>query len=122
MLGKKILIVEDNSVNLELMVDILEVEGYVLLQADNAEEGLVLAKTENPYLILMDIGMPGMDGLQATKLLKQDPITRSIPVVALTAHAMSGDKEKALAVGCDGYINKPIDTRTFPKMLYQFMR
>jgi CheY-like chemotaxis protein len=121
MAGKKILIVEDNPMNMELATDLLETSGYVVIQAGVAEEGVELARAELPDLILMDISLPGMDGLEATGVLKQNPATKDIPVIALTAHVMKGDEEKALAAGCSGYITKPIDTRAFPKMVTRFI-
>ena len=118
---KKILIVEDNRMNLELATDLLEVAGYVIIQAETAEEGIKLARAESPDLILMDISLPNMDGLEATGILKQDPTTKDITVIALTSHAMKGDEEKALATGCSGYITKPIETREFPKAVASFI-
>ena len=115
------LVVEDNAANMELVTDLLGVGGFRVLQAATAEDGIRLAKAEHPDLILMDIALPGMDGLQATRLLGEDPETGGIPVVALTAHAMSGDKEKALAAGCVGYITKPIDTRAFARTVTLFL-
>ena len=120
MVDKKILVIEDHPMNRELVVDLLEAAGYIVLPAENAEQGIERARTEVPGLILMDIGLPGMDGLTATKKLKQDEKTRNIPVVALTSHAMKGDEQKALAAGCAGYITKPIDTRTFPQTVARF--
>jgi CheY-like chemotaxis protein len=117
----KILIVEDNPLNMELASDLLEAAGYDILPAATAEEGIRLASTENPDLILMDVALPGMDGLSATRNLKEDPQTRSIPVVALTSHAMAGDEERALGAGCAGYITKPIDTRRFSTMIAGFL-
>jgi CheY-like chemotaxis protein len=119
--AKTVLVVEDNPANMELAVDLLEVGGFRTLQAATAEEGIRLARAERPSLILMDIGLPGMDGLQATRLLKQDPQTAGIPVIALTAQAMDGDREKTLAAGCLGYITKPIDTRTFAQTITLFL-
>ena len=104
----KILIVEDNPDNLSLVVFVLEKAGHTTLTAVNAEVGLTLARDEKPDLILMDIQLPGMDGLEATGLLKRDAATRAIPVIALTALAMKGDEERIRAVGCDGYIAKPL--------------
>jgi CheY-like chemotaxis protein len=121
MAGEKILIVEDNPMNLELATDLLEASGYVVIQAGTAEEGVELAKAESPDLILMDISLPGMDGLEATGLLKQDPATKDISVIAMTAHAMKGDEEKAFAASCAGYITKPINTREFPKTVARFI-
>lgn len=118
---KKILVIEDNPLNLELATDLLEAAGFAVLAASDAEEGIQIARTAVPDLILMDVGLPGMDGLAAAQALKQDPQTRSVPIVALTAHAMKGDEAKALAVGCAGYLTKPIDTRTFTKTISAFM-
>lgn len=108
--------------NLQLEVDLLEVAGFAVLQAETAEKGIELAKTELPDLIIMDISLPRMDGLTATGILNQDPDTKDIPIVALTAHAMKGDEKKAIALGCDGYITKPIDTRTFSKTVARFIK
>ena len=121
MAGEKILIVEDNPMNMELATDLLEASGYVVIQTGVAEEGIELARAESPDLILMDISLPGMDGLEATGVLRQDPTTKDINVVAMTAHAMKGDEEKALAAGCAGYITKPIDTREFLKTVARFI-
>jgi CheY-like chemotaxis protein len=119
--GEKILVVEDNGPNMELVTALLEASGREVIQAWTAEEGIKIAVSEIPALILMDISLPGMDGLTATINLKQDPSTRDIPVVALTAHAMKGDEERALAAGCVGYVAKPIDTRAFPKAIAGFL-
>src|SRR5439155_11480771 len=99
----------------------LEAAGYTVLQAHDAERGIALARAEEPQLVLMDVGLPGIDGLSATAALKSDPRTRAIPVVALTSHAMKGDRERILAAGCSGYITKPIDTRAFPGMVAEFI-
>lgn len=115
MSASKVLVVEDNETNMELASVLLKVAGYEVLKAWTAEEGIQMAKAELPGLILMDISLPGMDGLSATRVLKGDPHTRDIPVVALTAHAMKGDEAKAFQAGCCGYLTKPIDTRTFAK-------
>ncbi|MEJ7730088.1 MAG: response regulator [Polyangiaceae bacterium] len=103
-----ILIVEDNPANMTLAVFILESAGHTVLTARDAEAGLTLARAQRPDLILMDIQLPGMDGLAATGLLKADDATRKIPVIALTALAMKGDEERTRAAGCDGYIAKPM--------------
>ena len=121
MAGKRVLIVEDNAMNLELATDLLEIAGYSVTQAGTGEDGIKLARQERPDLILMDIGLPGMDGLEATKILKGEEETKGIPVVALTAHAMKGDEEKALETGCAGYITKPIDTRAFVEKVTCFI-
>jgi CheY-like chemotaxis protein len=117
----RILVVEDNPVNLELVRDILEAHGHEVLEAANATDGLALLSGELPDLILMDIQLPGMDGLTATRQIKADARLQGIPVVALTAHAMKGDEERALAAGCDGYVSKPIDTRALPQMVAGFL-
>ena len=109
----RILIVEDNPTNMKLSTFLLESADYEVECAVNAEIGLTLARERHPDLILMDIQLPGMDGLQATALLKADEATRAIPVIALTALAMKGDEERILAAGCDGYIAKPIDYKDF---------
>ena len=121
MASEKILIIEDNPMNMELATDLLEAAGYVVIQAGTAEEGIELARVEFPDLILMDISLPGMDGLEATGVLKQDPAAKDIPVIAMTAHAMKGDERKARAAGCAGYITKPIDTRELPKTVARFI-
>ena len=109
----KVLIVEDNSANMTLAVFLLQSAGHAVLSARDAEAGLTLARDEQPDLILMDIQLPGMDGLQATALLKRDDATRGIPVIALTALAMKGDEERIRAAGCDGYIAKPMRYQEF---------
>ena len=109
----RILIVEDNPDNMMLTVLLLESAGHTVLSAIDAEAGLTLARIELPNLILMDIQLPGMDGLQATALLKGDDATRAIPVIALTALAMKGDEERIRAAGCDGYVAKPIGIQDF---------
>ncbi len=109
----KILIVEDNPDNMTLTVLLLESAGHAVLSAVDAEAGMTLASAEQPDLILMDIQLPGMDGLEATALLKRDEATRAIPVIALTALAMKGDEERIRAAGCDGYIAKPMGVKDF---------
>ena len=106
-----ILVVDDNPTNLKLVSDVLEFDGYEIVKAEDAEQAQALLKDRLPDLILMDIALPGMDGLTLTRLLKAEQRTRHIPVIALTAFAMKGDEEKAVASGCDGYVTKPIDTR-----------
>ena len=120
-MSAKILVVDDNPTNLKLVSDVLAFEGYDILKAADAEEAqLVLADTL-PDLILMDIALPGMDGLTLTRKLKADERTRYIRIVALTAFAMKGDDQKAFGAGCDGYITKPIDTRKFPAQVASFL-
>ncbi|HUR00254.1 MAG TPA: response regulator [Gemmatimonadaceae bacterium] len=108
-----ILIVEDNPANLTLATFLLQSAGYTVVSENNAEAGVALAKKMQPDLILMDIQLPGMDGLEATALLKGDETTKAIPVIALTALAMKGDEERIMAAGCDGYIAKPLDYKDF---------
>lgn len=110
---KKILIIEDNPQNMKLACGVLEKSGHTVLQAVEATTGIELARQEKPDLVLMDIQLPGMDGLVATGLLRQNPDTAEIPIIALTAFAMKGDREKALAAGCDDYISKPIRYKEF---------
>jgi two-component system cell cycle response regulator DivK len=109
----KILVVEDNAANMSLAVYLLESAGHTPLRATDAEAGLNLARAERPDLILMDIQLPGIDGLEATALLKRDEVTRDIPIIALTALAMRGDEERIRAAGCDDYIAKPIRYKDF---------
>ncbi|HEY4215847.1 MAG TPA: response regulator [Gemmatimonadaceae bacterium] len=108
-----ILIVEDNATNMQLSSFLLESADYRVLTATSAESGVAIAREQHPDLVLMDIQLPGMDGLQATALLKSDEVTRDIPVLALTALAMKGDEERIRAAGCDGYIAKPLDYKAF---------
>ena len=109
----KVLIVEDNPTNMTLAVFLLQSVGHTVLSAMDAEVGLMLAREEQPDLILMDIQLPGMDGLEAAAQLKQDDTTRAIPVIALTALAMKGDEQRIRAAGCDGYIAKPMRYQEF---------
>lgn len=117
----QILVVEDNPVNMKLAVFLLEHQGHQVLQASDAEQGMRLARAQNPQLILMDVQLPGMDGLEATRLLKADAATRDICIVAMTAFAMSGDEEKIRAAGCDAYLAKPIDYKEFQSVVAQLL-
>jgi CheY-like chemotaxis protein len=117
MAGQAILIVDDNPTNLKLVRILLQGEGYDVRIAADAEEALEVLKSFHPRLILMDVQLPGMDGLELTKRLKANPDTREITIIALTAYAMKGDEQKALDAGCDGYIAKPIDTRSLPALV-----
>ncbi len=110
---KTVLIVEDNRMNMKLFDDLLTVYGYQTLKAENGNDGVNLAREHRPDLILMDMNLPGVNGLQVTRWLKDDAALRSIPVVALTALAMKGDAARILSGGCDGYISKPIQVSTF---------
>jgi CheY-like chemotaxis protein len=117
-----VLIIEDNELNLELVRSMLKFSHYQVLEAKDTENGILLAREHSPDLILMDIQLPGIDGLDATKIIKKDPILKHIPVVALTSYAMQGDEEKAISAGCTGYIAKPIDTRNFLDILSGYLR
>jgi len=116
-----ILVVDDNPLNLKLASEVLEFEGYQVSRAENADQALAQLDTNRPDLILMDISMPGMDGLTLTQKLKAHPATRDIVIVILTASAMAGDEAKAKGAGCDGYITKPIDTRSFPAQVASYL-
>ena len=120
-MSAKILVVDDNPTNLKLVSDVLEFEGYDILKAVDAEEAQVVLAATLPDLILMDIALPGMDGLTLTRKLKAEERTRGIRIVALTAFAMKGDDQKAFDAGCDGYIAKPIDTRKLPDQVAGFL-
>lgn len=109
----RILIIEDNAANMRLATFLLKAAAHEVLEAVDAEAGLMMARAEHPDLILMDIQLPGMDGLEATGLLKADEATKAIPVIALTSLAMKGDEERIRAAGCDGYIAKPLGYRDF---------
>ena len=121
MTSSLILLVEDNEANQMLARAVLELEGFVVRVAGSAEEARVQLRAARPSLILMDVQLPGEDGLSLTRALKADPATESIPVVALTAHAMSGDRSLAIHAGCKGYIAKPIDTRTFGREVRRYV-
>lgn len=118
----RILVVDDNPTNLKLASDVLDCAGFEVWKAADAEEALVVIQQQKPDLILMDIALPGMDGLTLTRQLKADASTRDIRIVALTAFAMKGDDEKAFAAGCDGYIPKPIDTRKLPSQVADLLQ
>jgi CheY-like chemotaxis protein len=116
-----ILVVDDNRTNLKLITDVLGFESYCILTAMDAKQAQAAVRHSPPDLILMDIGLPDMDGLALTQILKADQETRHIIIVALTAFAMEGDAEKAIAAGCDGYIIKPIDTRKLPGQVAELL-
>lgn len=117
MTGESILIVDDNPLNLRLVSYVLTAKGYDIHLAIDAEDALSNLKNFLPDLILMDIQLPGMDGIELTQKLKSDPNYKKIPIIAITAYAMKGDKENALEKGCDGYISKPIDIKELPVMV-----
>jgi CheY-like chemotaxis protein len=118
--NNRILVIEDNELNMKLVTALLKIAHYEILQAGDAETGIRLARSHHPTLILMDLQLPGMDGLAATRLLKADAELENTPIIALTSYAMQGDEAKAKAAGCNGYISKPIDTRRFLDSLKQF--
>jgi CheY-like chemotaxis protein len=118
---RRILVVEDNKDNMTLITDVLSSMDYEVIPAKDGEEGLQVAKAEKPDLILMDLSLPRMDGWTATRQLKADTELAHIPVIALTAHAMIGDRERALAAGCDDYISKPINIRELAGKLTQLL-
>lgn len=116
-----ILVVDDNPINLRLAADLFVWKGYKVLRAVDAQQARFILENSLPDIILMDIQMPGMDGLEMTRLLKADPKFQHIPIVALTAFAMKGDEEKALAAGCDAYVTKPIQTRKLPLQIAEIL-
>lgn len=120
-MGSVILIVEDNAQNRLLMVDILRAHGHEVLEARDGEEGIRMARQHRPGLILLDMQMPVMDGLEAARKLKADPETRAIKILAVTSFAMKGDRERILAAGCDEYMAKPIDTRQLPALVKRLL-
>lgn len=117
----EILIIEDNPFNMELVRDLLEANGYLVREAVTAQDGINAIKEKKPDLVLMDVQLPGMDGLTATRILREDTNLTGLLIVALTAHAMKGDEDKVLEAGCNGYISKPIDTRRFPVQVAEFL-
>lgn len=121
MSNEEILIIDDNATNLKLEKILLSMGGYSVRTAIDAEEALCILQSHHPKLILMDLQLPGMSGFDLTKKLKKDPVTKDIIILAVTAFAMKGDKEKALQAGCDGYITKPIDTRTFIEVISNYL-
>ena len=121
MANETVLVVEDNEMNMKLVRSLLQIGKYRVLEAVDGESGIKLAREHHPDLILMDIQLPGMDGLTATREIKNEPAVKDISVVALTSYAMQGDEEKARDAGCAGYIAKPIDTRRFLETVGQFL-
>jgi CheY-like chemotaxis protein len=120
--GESILVVDDEPANLRLLTVLLSRNGYQVHEARTAEEALEIVAKFRPRLVLADIQLPGMDGLEMTRQLKSNPETKDIVVVAVTAFAMKGDEEKALDAGCDGYITKPIDVTSLPRILRKYFR
>jgi CheY-like chemotaxis protein len=119
----RVLVVEDNEMNMQLVEYLLEEGGYQIVKAASGEDALSIARGGEPVdLILMDIHLPGIDGLSVIREMKADPQTGAIPILALTAHAMRGDKDRFLEAGCDGYISKPIDVKTFLTSIRSYLR
>ena len=118
---KKILVIEDNTENMYMMRFLLEKKGYLVLEAGTGEEGVKQALANRPDLILMDIQLPGMDGLETTRRIRESEIDGNIPIVAVTSFAMTGDRDKAMAAGCNGYIEKPINLDTFIQTMEAFL-
>jgi CheY-like chemotaxis protein len=119
--GKLVLLVEDNEDNRIVYSTILKHFGYDVSEALNGEEGIAKARSQQPDLVLMDISIPVIDGWEATQVLKHDPATRHIPIIALTAHALASDREKAMEVGCDGYLAKPCEPRAVVAEVQRFL-
>ena len=122
LVGKRVLVIEDTVENMRLFRAVLKLEGVIVLEADGARKGIEIAEREQPDLILMDIQMPDMDGLTATRLLRAEPKTSEIPIVAVTASVMDKDRSKTLEAGCDGHIPKPIDPSIFGQQIAVFLR
>jgi len=120
-MAQRILVVEDNPQNRMLLKDLLEFHGFEILEAANGEEGIAAARKEMPDLILMDLQMPVLDGFAAGKILKEDPATKHIKIIAVTSFAMVGDRERVMEAGFDDYISKPIDTRGLPTLLKKML-
>jgi two-component system cell cycle response regulator DivK len=121
-MNSTILYIEDNSDNRMLVRRVLEAEGYRVVEAEDGFEGIKLLRSTTPDLVLMDINLPELDGYEVTRRLKQVPSMARVPVIAMTANVMRGDREKTLAAGCDGYIAKPIDIDTLPDQIAKFLR
>jgi CheY-like chemotaxis protein len=119
---KRILVVEDNPDNRTLITDVLASMDYEVIEAEDGEQGVAKAKKEVPDLILMDLSLPKMDGWTAVKIIKQDAALAHVPIIALTAHAMVGDRERALEAGCNDYVSKPIDLRELASKLAHFLK
>lgn len=120
-MNKRILVVEDQEDNRRIMRDLLTTAGFEVIEAMDGKEGVSVAATERPNLILMDLQLPVLDGLEATRQIKSDPATSHIPVIAVTSYAMSGDNEKALAAGCDAYFAKPVSPRMLLAKIREYL-
>ena len=120
--GTTVLVIEDNALNMKLVRSLLTIGKYIIMEASDAETGIKLTREKKPDLILMDIQLPGMDGLTATQILKVDHNLKDTIIIALTSHAMEGDDTKVREAGCDGYITKPINTRTFLQTVFDYLK
>lgn len=120
-MNRRILMIEDNAQNRYLAGFLLEASGWEMVHAEDGPSGLALARTVDPVLILLDIQLPGMDGYAVAQALRADPRSAAVPIVAVTSYAMAGDRERCLASGCDGYIEKPIDPQTFVALVESFV-
>jgi CheY-like chemotaxis protein len=116
-MGERVLIVDDNPMNLKLVTFLVKASGYDVDTAQDADSAIAAIAANRPRLILMDLQLPGVDGLELTRRLKADPATRSIKIIAVTAYAMKGDQERAIEAGCDDYVTKPVDTRALPLLI-----
>ena len=121
-MSKKVLVVEDNPTNMRVIRMVLSNKGYSVLEATDGEEALAVAMEGRPDLIVMDIQLPKIDGLEVTRRLRQTPEFKQTPIIALTASAMEGDREKIIAAGCDEYISKPVNTRQFPQLVAEMLQ
>jgi two-component system cell cycle response regulator DivK len=121
-MGRVILIVEDDPKTLKLLRDLLQIKGYTTLEATDGKQGVDMAREKMPDLIFMDLQMPVMDGFEAIKILKADPVIKNIPIIALTACAMQGDREKCMEAGYDDYITKPLDTRALVTTVNEYLK
>jgi CheY-like chemotaxis protein len=121
-MGERVLIVDDNPTNLKLVAYLVRANGYEVDTAPDADAALAAIAANRPRVILMDLQLPGIDGLELTRRLKADPATAGIAIIAVTAYAMKGDQEKAFAAGCDDYVTKPIDTRALPELIAKYAK
>ncbi|HEY5921810.1 MAG TPA: response regulator [Kofleriaceae bacterium] len=121
-MGERVLIVDDNPTNLKLVAYLVKANGYEVDTAADADAAVAAIAANRPRVILMDLQLPGVDGLELTRRLKADPATRDITIIAVTAYAMKGDQEKAFEAGCDDYVTKPIDTRALPELIARYAK
>ena len=122
MSGKNVMVVEDNEKNRKLMRVVLKAKGYNVIEATTGEEALTILKNQKPDIILMDIQLPGIDGLTLVRQIKADPLIKDIPIIAVTAYAMKGDEQKFMECGCDSYVSKPINTQELPLVVEKYIK